>query len=123
MEQKKSLSPEQAELLRRDLIDGATKFLETGSSIPEIRDSSRFQPTSLLTPIPKLLIEGPAKVTTTPEGPMMEQKSAPRKRRHRLSEPREASPTSDLDLSELSEAERQKFLKILDLSRLDDEDD
>jgi hypothetical protein len=55
----KKLSPEQGELLRRDFVNGATKFLETGSLIPEIKDSSRYEPQTLLQPSPKLLLQGP----------------------------------------------------------------
>jgi hypothetical protein len=71
MSASKKLSPEQAELLRRDLINGATKFLETGSLIPEIKDQSRYEPSALLQTSPTLLIEGPPKKAsevTPPQG-------------------------------------------------------
>lgn len=59
MVEAKKLSAEQAELLKRDLIGGATKFLETGSSIPELHEGSNYKPSSLLAPAPTLLLEGP----------------------------------------------------------------
>lgn len=59
MVESKKISPEQGELLRRDLVEGATKFLETGSSIPELKISKKYDPDSLISSTPTLLLEGP----------------------------------------------------------------
>jgi hypothetical protein len=50
-----SLEREQAELVRRRIIDGCTKFLNCGAVIPEMEDRSHFSPRILIAPEPKLL--------------------------------------------------------------------
>lgn len=53
------MSPEQGELLKRRIMDGATKFLDTGSMIPELNTAAYFAPQALLQPTPTLLLEAP----------------------------------------------------------------
>jgi hypothetical protein len=115
----KHLSPEQGELLRRDLVNGATKFLETGSYIPEANDPSRYQPSSLIQTSPKLLIEGP-RAAAQGETP---KKGAAAPKSKRQSRPRERSSDSRFSVEnieefissndELSEDERKKLLDVL----------
>ena len=50
-----ALSPEQAELLKRKAISGATAFLESGVTIPEIDSVSSIEPKKLLKPETRLL--------------------------------------------------------------------
>jgi hypothetical protein len=50
-----SLESEQAELVRRRIIDGCTKFLNCGAVIPEMEDRSHFSPRTLMATQPKLL--------------------------------------------------------------------
>lgn len=62
LEEKQRIAPEQAELMRRKVTSGATKFLESGAVIPEIQRSSTFNPRQLMAPSRKLLAgphEGP----------------------------------------------------------------
>lgn len=55
LERQKKIEPEQAELLRRKLFDGCTKFIESGAIIPEIQDRAFHNPRVLMSPQPKLL--------------------------------------------------------------------
>lgn len=54
-----ALAPEQAELLKRQIISGTTKFLEAGAVIPEMGDQQGLSPRTLMRPEQKLLA-GPA---------------------------------------------------------------
>ncbi len=58
LEEKNLLQKERAELLRRKFIAGATKFFETGSSIPEMDKFSSYLPRQLLAPKETLLLQG-----------------------------------------------------------------
>lgn len=58
LQQSQALGPEQAEIMRRKVIDGVGEFLETGSTIPEMNGRSRFEPRQLMAPEPKLLTTG-----------------------------------------------------------------
>ena len=55
LEKEKKMGPEQAELIRRKVIDGVSKFLSTGASIPEMEAQSTHSPRVLLAAEPKLL--------------------------------------------------------------------
>jgi hypothetical protein len=63
------ISPEQAELLHRQIISGTTKFIDSGAVIPEIRQRSHFDPASLLEAAPRLLLRGPPEVKKAGEEP------------------------------------------------------
>ena len=56
LEGKNQLQKERAELLRRKFSSGATKFFETGSSIPEMMRHSNYLPRTLLSPKETLLL-------------------------------------------------------------------
>jgi hypothetical protein len=56
LEEKNQLQKERAELLRRKFTSGATKFFETGSSIPEMNKFSNYVPRQLLSPKETLLL-------------------------------------------------------------------
>ena len=72
MEGDDKLGPEQAEILRRGIRKGVTKFLEAGALIPDIAEQGRHDPRELLSPEPKLLAgasrhtEAPAARNATP---------------------------------------------------------
>jgi hypothetical protein len=55
METKKSISPEQAEILRRKINSGVTKFINCGCVIPELDSHSQTNPRLLMAPERKLL--------------------------------------------------------------------
>lgn len=51
----KSIGPEEAELLRRKVVNGATLFIESGAIIEEMENASIHRPRQLMKPEPKLL--------------------------------------------------------------------
>lgn len=51
-----SISPEQAELMKRNIISGVQQFIEVGATIPELENQSSHKPKELLKPEPKLLV-------------------------------------------------------------------
>ena len=51
-----SIEKEQAELLKRKTISGATQFIEAGAIIPEFESASTHSPEQLMKPEPKLLV-------------------------------------------------------------------
>lgn len=51
-----SIEKEQAELLKRKTISGATQFIEAGAIIPEFEGASAHNPKQLMKPEPKLLV-------------------------------------------------------------------
>ncbi len=57
LEEQGQVAPERAELLRRKVLTGATKFIESGSSIPEMSDLSLYVPRQVLAPKEALLLE------------------------------------------------------------------
>lgn len=57
-EEQSRISPERAELLRRKVIGAAQKFVETGSTIPEMYNFTSYVPRQLLAPKEALLLEG-----------------------------------------------------------------
>jgi hypothetical protein len=56
LEEKNQMQKERAELLRRKFTSGASKFFETGSSIPEMNRHSNYVPRQLLSPKETLLL-------------------------------------------------------------------
>ena len=56
LEDEGKVAKEKAELLRRDILSGATLFIESGSSIPEMSDMSLYVPRQVLAPKEALLI-------------------------------------------------------------------
>jgi hypothetical protein len=56
LERENKLGREQAEILRRKILGGVSKFIESGAMIPEIEDRTHFNPRSLMAPEPKLLV-------------------------------------------------------------------
>ena len=67
MKKKRRLNREEAEILRRQTIDAATQFIESGIILPEIEDSSIYDPRVLLSPSPRLLAGPEASDDTTKE--------------------------------------------------------
>lgn len=68
LEQQNKLGPEEAEILRRKVTEGASKFVRCGAIIPEIEErAASYNPRILMAPEPKLLsaptdIPGSAKI-------------------------------------------------------------
>ncbi len=56
LEKAGKIAKEKAELLRRDVLSGATSFIESGSSIPEMSDMSLYVPRQVLAPKEALLL-------------------------------------------------------------------
>jgi len=55
MEQSGNISPEQAEILKRNIVTAANNFISAGAIIPELTEYSTYNPRQLMTPEPKLL--------------------------------------------------------------------
>lgn len=53
-----AITPEQAELLRRKVLDGVGQFIASGATIPEMGDRSHVNPRQLMAAEPKLLTTG-----------------------------------------------------------------
>jgi hypothetical protein len=49
------MAPEQAELLRRRVVEGTGRFLVSGATIPELQERAYANPRTLMAPAPKLL--------------------------------------------------------------------
>lgn len=49
------MAPEQAELLRRRIVEGTSRFLVSGATIPELQERAYANPRTLMAPAPKLL--------------------------------------------------------------------
>lgn len=58
LENENRIGHEEAELLRRRLIDSVQRFITCGAIIPEMLDRSTFDPRELMMPEPKLLEQG-----------------------------------------------------------------
>lgn len=50
-----SISPEQAELLRRRIVEGTGRFLAAGATIPDLQERAYANPRTLMAPAPRLL--------------------------------------------------------------------
>lgn len=55
MQEAGKMSPEQAEILRRNITNAVNNFIVTGAVIPELSNYSNFNPRQLMKPEPKLL--------------------------------------------------------------------
>jgi hypothetical protein len=58
MQREQSIGPEEAEIVRRKILDGVGQFLTSGATIPEMKARSHFDPRELMAPEPKLLTSG-----------------------------------------------------------------
>lgn len=63
-----TIGPEQAELLRRSVLDGTTRFLESGAIIPEIEEHTQHDPRRLMRPATRMLVS-PSRPTETAASP------------------------------------------------------
>lgn len=63
-----SLKPEEAEILKRNILDGVSKFIEAGATIPEMEMATMPAPRQLMKPEPKL-ITGPPEISTKKRDP------------------------------------------------------
>lgn len=68
LKQSGALGPEQAELLKRKAIEGATKFLECGAIIDEMDNHATQSPRLLMRPEPKLLTAPRTSKPSEPQG-------------------------------------------------------
>lgn len=59
LEEEKRIVPEQAELLRRQIISGINDFTKAGATIPEMSERTNYDPRLLMAPEPKLLTSAP----------------------------------------------------------------
>jgi hypothetical protein len=99
LESEGKLGPEQAEILRRKIIDGVSKFIENGAVIPEMEGRAQFSPRLLMMPEQKLLGSGSHEHSEEPE-------------HHR-----QETESDDVDISALTEEERDILTELLKKSR------
>ena len=59
------ISPELGMKLRNLIISGATRFIESGVIIPEIKENSNFDPATLLSASPRLVLKQPRAIAET----------------------------------------------------------
>lgn len=97
MQEENQIEPELAEKLRRNILEGAAKFIQSGASIPKIDSNSRLDVRQLLSPVQKLL------VGSTDENSNNEQ-------------PRNAEASS-LNVDNLSEDELRQLRELLGKSK------
>ena len=71
-----ALQPEAAELLRRRVSEGVTKFLDSGSMIPELQQHAVLSPRQILAPHQKQLAGPPLSGTTDESAPRQEKTSS-----------------------------------------------
>jgi len=108
LERDSKLGREQAEILRRKILDGVGKFIESGAIIPEIEERSHHNVRSLMAPEPKLLVSSPDEVTSE-EGVLLENSEI---------ESVEGENTSgEMSLENLNEFERNELLRLVDKAR------
>jgi hypothetical protein len=62
-----AIAPEQAELLRRKVLDGVGQLIASGATIPEMGGRSHVDPRQLMAPEPKLLTSGAGDPPSTAE--------------------------------------------------------
>jgi hypothetical protein len=55
LQRENKIGPEEGELIRRKIVEGVTKFIGSGSTIPGMRERSALDPRVLMAPEPKLL--------------------------------------------------------------------
>lgn len=65
----RTLISSEAEALRKSVVKGVTRFLETGALIPEIERMTRFEPRIILQPKESLLLRRPDPAEETPGEP------------------------------------------------------
>ncbi len=78
LEKQNKLGREQAEVLRRQIVHGVSKFLESGAYIPEIADRTFNDPRLLMAPEPKLLGSGPVASCTEEAEPTQKVRNRPK---------------------------------------------
>lgn len=69
LEETKSLGPEQAEILRRNIFNAANNFISVGAVIPELDQYTYQNPRVLLSPEPKLLNQAVQQPNSHDENP------------------------------------------------------
>lgn len=106
----KALAPEQVELVRRGLLSGISKFMESGATIPEIENFTHYNPRKLMAPEPKLLVSAPegaeGEATTAYEAAQVEEEN-----RGTLDQ------SGELDFAQLGDNDRDALIRLLEKAR------
>ncbi len=106
LEKERAIEPEQAELIRRGLLEGVTKFMSSGATIPEIEMMPQFDSRQLMSVEPKLLSASISDSSPQEDADIV-------KEAEDRSESIEERTPEGLDLSNLSEKEQFDFLRLL----------
>lgn len=99
LEQQGLLEREKAELLRRSVVSGTTKFMGAGALIPEISEAPPTDPSTILSTDRRLLLSGPTKSNGNSGRPEAD------------SRPEENDDSFD-DVGELTEEEKQALKQM-----------
>jgi len=111
------ISPEQAEILRREVISGFSKFLDAGATIPELEGRKTIEPRLLMAPSPKLianLSENKAPANQAKDQAVQGRKKLP---------PKQKLSSDEGAKTRLSPREIAKFKAYLESVEKDDKDD
>lgn len=111
-----AMDPAEAELLKRKILGGIHKLLETGVVIPEINERARYNPRQLMAPEPKLLTAGtppPVEVKANGQDDYVEDDEAAAIDVELVDGEQQAVPPVSFDINALSEADQQALNVLL----------
>ena len=114
LEQENKLGREQAEILRRKILGGVGKFIESGAIIREIEDRTYFNPRSLMAPEPKLLVSAPEEMNSE-ENTLEENFDI---ERYKTEE-----DSSDIRIENLDANDRADLLRLLEKAKRKEKED
>jgi len=106
------IEPERAEILKRNIFEGARKFIQSGASIPQIESKSHHDARSLMSPMPKLLASSFGETTI---GDVNEPSSE--------KDPVVGNVTNQANIDKLTGEERAQLLELLMKSKATDTTD
>lgn len=106
----KALEPEQIELVRRGLVAGISKFMESGATIPEVEKFTHYNPRKLMAPEPKLLVSAPEDAGSKSPAPNDAAEVADGDRD-------EVGQSGELNFDQLGNEERDTLIRLLEKSR------
>jgi hypothetical protein len=121
----KKLGNEEAELLRRGIVSGATKFLKSGAITPQLSSISSIDPQRVLTTEPTLLLTGPKRSNVNKlRKPTKNQKSerSPKPRNAQAPNSREKLVSREprtSEATEVPEAENRRGMENLSEEQLE----
>lgn len=125
MEEHKEIDPEMAHILRRNVLDGTNKFLQSGATINAIEDKSEYNSRALLSPIQKLLVPASQDEKEREQTAPSSQEEQEKASSSAATSPQAAidagitktSSEEGLDFNNLTKEERERLIELLIKSR------